>query len=620
MKRGHGILGICIAIFFGCGRCAQAQYADIQQARINEIASMIPDAPQALAPPCKDRAAWGPVAGTFTPEIGKATALLGKPFPSWSDDDYMDYYKSGSRQRGEAMLHSRDSWLQPLLLAECAEWKGRFLPALTMVLHELATQKSWSLPAHDVDQGYITGKRYFVELNSAQMGYMLATSLALLGDKLPAKTRAEVIDALETRMFRPMRASYTSGKGQTWLRVQSNWNAVCLAGVIGAALAVLPDRHDRTIFVAAAEYYQKFYKESFTADGFEVEGIGYWNYGFSNYAILREELWQSTKGQIDLFQDAKMQKVARFGRDIQMLPGVIAYFSDAHFGTQPDPELVKYIAHTFNDQLPQSQAMGTGNETLAFRLVRLFPSPSEVHEPSTNSDDSRLRTFYPVAGVLVDRPRGEKGLAFTIKGAGDGPHNHNDIGSYAIGLGTAQPVGDPGGPAFYTSQTFSKDRFLSKLLNSYGHPVPVIDGHLQRDSLKVKAPVIATHFTESEDSLSIDMTDAYDAPELKRLVRKITYSRLQNGSVDIADSYEVNGPTEIEEAITTHGQWKQVDSSTLDITLDGETVRATITAPAGLKITSENLKEYGVSFTRIALRIPVRSGDTIRMSFAQLSH
>lgn len=304
-----------------------------------------------------------------------------------------------------------------------------------------------------------------------------------------------------------------------------------------------------------------------------------------------------------------------------MLPGVIAYFSDAHFGSQPDPLLLAYIARTFNHQ---SVAVGAATNpvegTLALDLITFFPSHSAVSSLIADSNDSPLRTFYPVAGILVERPRDNAGLAFTIKAEGDGPHNHNDVGSYAIGLGSAQPAGEPGGPAYYTSQTFSKDRFLSKLLNSYGHPVPVVDGHLQRNSLKVKAPVLSTHFTENEDNMTIDMTDAYDAPALKHLQRQVSYSREGKGSVDIVDSYDVEGTIPVEEAITTHGQWKQVDASTLDFTANEETVRIRIVAPTGIRITSEKIDDYGISFTRVALKAQIRSGEKIAIHIAPVVH
>ena len=81
-----------------------------------------------------------------------------------------------------------------------------------------------------------------------------------------------------------------------------------------------------------------------------------------------------------------------------------------------------------------------------------------------------LRTDYGDAGVLLSRRRAGGDLAITIKAGGNGPHSHNDIGSYSIGLGTTQPVGDPGGPSFYTAETFSPKRLQSLLLNSYWAP------------------------------------------------------------------------------------------------------------------------------------------------------
>src|SRR5947209_1729088 len=127
---------VALSLVFAAGRTAMAQLADVPATRVTEIAAMLDDTPHALAPACSDRAAWGPLSGALKPQVDRAVPLLAKPFPAWSDEAYMDYFTSGSRERGQAMLNARQSWLMPLLLAECAEWKGRFLPTLTTVLKE----------------------------------------------------------------------------------------------------------------------------------------------------------------------------------------------------------------------------------------------------------------------------------------------------------------------------------------------------------------------------------------------------------------------------------------------------------------------------------------------------
>jgi hypothetical protein len=608
-------LYVCVSILLSAVvlSCSLAQ-GQISPQRVAEITAMLPDGNIALAPPCADRRQWGPLRGQLSAYIAKADSLIGSQFPAWSDEDYLDYYKTGKRERGTAMMSARSSWLVPLVAAECATWNGKYVKTLSMVLDELAAQKSWALPAHDVDQGYISGKRYFVELVSADLANNLATTLYLLGDKLPANTRKQVMDALETRVFKPMRASYVSGKGQTWLKVESNWNAVCLAGVTGAALAVLPEKSDRAFFVAAAEHYQQYYLKSFPADGFEVEGIGYWNYGFSNYAVLREELWRATSGRLDLFRDPKVQAVARFGVDFQMLPGVLAYFADAHFGEEPSPALTAYVRRIFHIKavpVPSRRSQ----LSFPFFLAQTFPSASELPAANGSTEDP-LRKFYPVAGVLVSRPADKSGLAVTVKAMGNGPHSHNDIGSYAIGLSHGQPTGEAGGPAYYTAQTFSRDRFLSKLLNSYGHPVPMIDGQLQKEALLVNAPVLSKEFTPERDSISIDMTNAYDLPKLKRLIRTVVHNRRGQGSIMISDKYAVRSPVDVNEALITVGQWKKLDESTLRFTEDGASVDVKILCPEPFVLRPEKIDEYGRPFVRIGVVTKLMDGETIRFRIA----
>jgi hypothetical protein len=93
---------------------------------------------------------------------------------------------------------------------------------------------------------------------------------------------------------------------------------------VDAALTFLEDRRDRAVFAAAAEHWGGNYLDSFTDSGYDSEGIGYWAYGFSHYNEMREQLWLSTKGQLDLYDDAKARRSALFGFQFAMLPGVYA--------------------------------------------------------------------------------------------------------------------------------------------------------------------------------------------------------------------------------------------------------------------------------------------------------
>jgi type I restriction enzyme M protein len=95
------------------------------------------------------------------------------------------------------------------------------------------------------------------------------------------------------------------GRGAYWHVGTSNWNAVCTAGVVGAALAAVESRKDRAVYVAAAERSMEFFLSGFTDDGYCSEGMGYWNYGFGHFVMLSETLVQATGGKLDLLANKK---------------------------------------------------------------------------------------------------------------------------------------------------------------------------------------------------------------------------------------------------------------------------------------------------------------------------
>ena len=70
---------------------------------------------------------------------------------------------------------------------------------------------------------------------------------------------------------------------------------------------------------------------------------------------------------------------------------------------------------------------------------------------------------------------------------------------------------DPGSEV-YTRRTFSSERYDSKILSSYGHPVPVVGGSLQRTGGKFAAKVYAA----DADRVTLDLPVAWNVrPEVK---------------------------------------------------------------------------------------------------------
>jgi hypothetical protein len=603
---------------------APLTYPELSPARRAAIAQMLPQQPAGFGVPCTNREAWQQAALYFQGSIQRAQVFLASPLPPWDDNLYLRYSRDGNRDQGEAMINNHNGQLTQLVLAECSEWKGRFLPRIIEQLDAISAEPSWTLPAHDPHLLNFHGARYFVELNSAALGHNVAQALYLMGDKIPAATRKRAMDALEQRVFTPMRRAYAGQDpvNTGWLKIQNNWAAVCHNGVTGAALAVLPDRDDRALFAQAAEQWTPNYLGSYSDSGYDTEGIGYWVYGFSNYAQLREQLWVSTGGKIDLFDNSKARKAALFGFQFAMRPGIYANFGDATFASKPDPVVLAYVDRTFGlGQLHDDPAILRANRlgSLADAMQAAFPLDSERHDhEATAASLLGLRAWYPEYGILVDRPAPGGTLAITIKAGGNIYHSHNDIGSYSIGLNSTQVVGDPGGPMVYNADTFSDKRTTYRVINSFGHPVPEIDGALQLDATKVYPTVVSSNFTDNQDSVTLDITPAYNDPKLKKLIRTMQYSRANGGAVEITDQFTLDAAADIVECFPSHGVMKQIDAKTIQFDSQDAHLQIVIDAPGPITLTQDNINDMGNAFLRVGAKIHLASSGKVVMRFSQV--
>jgi hypothetical protein len=191
-----------------------------------------------------------------------------------------------------------------------------------------------------------------------------------------------------------------------------------------------------------------------------------------------------------------------------------------------------------------------------------------------------------------------------IKAGGNSSHSHNDIGSFVINSGGQELVGDPGGPHAYNNKVFGSARFTYKILNSFGHPVPVVAGQLQRDATQLHPQILKTHFTENQDEISLDLKAVYAVSSLKKLVRTLRYFRNDTGMVELEDTVVFSEPKPFEVALPTLGSVRQLDARTLEFSFNGEKIVAEIETPDGFEITRERIEELAApAFIRIGVKL-----------------
>ena len=567
-------------------------------ARVQVIAQMLVEHPAAFGRPLADRDAWQTVAAGphANGAISRAEQMISAPVPELSDTFYSECALAGDRTKCGPVLKARHERLPAFALAECIENRGRFLAPLEEAIRLVCAETTWLHPAHDRKLRNVRGEVIEIDLNSAAQSWQMATAYYWLKEKLTPETRKLVRAELERRTLIPFEGAVNEGKPKLgWLATTSNWNAVCLAGVTGAALAVIESPQRRAFFVAAAERYSENFLSGFPADGYCTEGLGYWNYGFGHYVLLAEAVYQATRGQLDLLTRPAAKEPAQFGARIEIMNGVYPAFADCTVGTRPDRATMWYVNRRLGLGLQRWEAQypPLGRHGLFITAMYAFPNAaSDVVRAEATQLDIEPRSWFADAGILLCRPGSQTScrLGAALKGGHNAEHhNHNDVGSYVVAVGAQQLIIDPG-PEVYTGRTFSKDRYVSNLLNSFGHSVPRVAGKLQKPGRDAQARVLRTEFSEETDTLVLDLSAAYDVTGMTRLERTFVYSRQDAGTLTVTDRVAFTEPRDFGTAIVTLGKPRETEPGELLIEGTEQAVSVTVEAEGGeIEITTEQI-------------------------------
>ena len=587
LKRLAAILLACLA---GPGSLLHAEPAAWATGPVDaaEIEPLLPLEPSAGGAPIADRGPWEHFRDTEGAAIiAEADRLLKKKSPELTDDLYLVFSRKGTRKEYETPYRERLRRLTIFTLAECATDQGTYKDAFLHEFQAVLDEKTWSMPAQDRDLRKFHGTLQDVDLGVAMRGATIATAVSWLGNRLPGELRQQALEELETRMFAPYREKIRNPSSPLcyWATVDHNWNAVCHAGIISAALAILPDRKDRAEMLAGMQKFLPHYLSGFTPDGYCGEGMTYWNYGFGHYALLAETVLRATGGSINLYAPASVRRVAEYPEKMALAPGVYPAFADSPLNTRPADwvrRLCQARLDSVGSQVPLSAPPDLDSILLYGVAVTAFPSPviPVANQPPGPDLPDPLRGWFPDAGVLIARPakQAPAQLSVALLGGTNGDnHNHNDIGQFVAQVGGTLPLLDPGMEP-YTAQSFGPKRYESEMLNSLGHSVPRIAGKLQRAGKEAVARVLAAEFTPGQDRLVLDISSAYAVPSLTKLERAFTYTRAENASLEVRDDFAFSDPQDFETALITFGTVVHESADTLLVAEGPGRVRVRVSA------------------------------------------
>ena len=536
-------------------------------------------------PPARDRPAWDAVRQAVGETevaaiIAQAEADAATPIAPLTASLWLEFVRIGQREGYEGPARWRREALRNMALAECLEGQGRFLEPLLNLVWAVCEESSWSWPAH---QRELTDmERPIIDLSVAMTGFALAEFDALLGDQLDPLVGKRIRHEVNRRCFVP----YLTQHYHWWLyntqqRRVNNWNAVCNAGVVGAAMYLEPDPARLAEMIARAARSLDDYLATFDADGGSTEGPGYWSYGFGYFTLIAHLVEHRTEGQVSFWSEPVTRLAAQFPLRVSLSPGTYVNFSDADRHVSFVPAHLVYLARRLDlPDLERQAAHETGTRReLMWGLRSLF------WRPGLKIEDSRLKMdvinhpssimnhpssiFSPPVPSRHDwfaemmwlfarfDPTRPDALTLAAKGGHNGEmHNQNDVGNFIVHVKGESVIADVG-RGRYTRFYFGPERYDHFVNSSRGHSVPVPNGQVQRPGAEYRASLLEHRADDGLDLLRLDLEDAYPAEaDLAVLERTVALHRdPPEGWVELADRVQfAGGPGTLDSVLTTFGQ------------------------------------------------------------------
>jgi hypothetical protein len=178
------------------------------------------------------------------------------------------------------------------------------------------------------------------------------------------------------------------------------------------------------------------------------------------------------------------------------------------------------------------------------------------------------------------------------------------------------------------------DRYNNWIYNSFSHPVPVVNGELQKRNFIYnsnlngsKPKVISTSFSDDVDAITYDLKAAYNYTGIVSLQRTCTYVRTTGSeNVAIRDHVVYTTPTKFEVGISSRGNWTEIyplNAGTIPTTtmtgkflIGNETVNVKVHSVNPFTYKKNTPTENGVTYTRLGVVITALSlSETVTITY-----
>ena len=473
---------------------------------------------------------------------------------------FLEYRRTGNRSHFEEARNRRRKKLQDLVMAECAEGRGRFADEIANGVWLTCEETFWGVPAHLGMQKAGTGLpdvgEPVVDLFAAETSNLLAWTAYLVGDLLahvspllPERIRREI----DRRILTPCLA-----RDDFWWmgfadRSVNNWDPWISSNWLASALLMEFDAGRRRAAVAKILRCLDNFLSGYADDGGCDEGPGYWGRAGASLFDCLELLHAATSGQCNGFALPLVREIALYICRAHIANEWYTNFGDAPARVWANGDLV----YRFGKRVGDPRMMAHGAFCAFQKDDRAIPGDSIGRQLPALFNLAVLRqapraqalfrdVWLPGIQVMTARVQENSadGLYLASQGGDNGQsHNHNDVGNFIVYADGAHLIDV--GVETYTARTFSQQRYEIWTMQSAYHNCPTIDGVMQSAGKQFAATGVTYHADDRAAELSLNLARAYP-PEahLAFWNRTLRLERARN-TIEVVDDYRLTQAAKI---------------------------------------------------------------------------
>lgn len=475
---------------------------------------------------------------------------------------FMEFKRSGDRKGYETLYFSRREALLSLIIAECAEYEGRFTDDIINGIWAICEESIWGTPANSFE---LNRERDFlpditnpiIDLGASETAGLLTWGYYLLKSQLDRATPI-ICKRIELETKRRILDPFLERDDFWWMGFEhdheiNNWNPWINSNCLAAFLVLEEDSNRRAEAVYKAMKSLDRFTAAYHPDGGCDEGTSYWGRAGASLFDCLELFYNGSDGQINFFKEPLIKEMGRFIYRSYINEYYFINFADGGAKVEIPSDLVYRYGKRIED--PKLMAMGSsahhlhcGQKTHIGSLLRVLPGLFNYAEIEEATEVGPYMRDVWMEGIQVMAAREQegshRGLYLAAKGGhNDESHNHNDIGQFII-YADGKPAIIDIGVETYTAKTFSPRRYEIWTMQSVYHNLPTINGIQQAPGGNYKASKVIYTMNEQLAELSLDISKAYpETADIESWSRICRMNRGEKAYIEVIDDFVLNKPT-----------------------------------------------------------------------------